>query len=107
MALLLPAVQAAREASRRSACANNLHQIALGIKLHEDAQKTLPTGGWGADWVGDPDAGFGLRQPGGWIYNTLPYVEQESIREIGKGLTTSGKRAALSQLLQTLVRPLN
>src|SRR5436190_20501114 len=78
IALLIPAVQAARESSRRATCANNLHQLAVAIKLHEETHHIFPTGGWGADWVGDPDAGFGPRQPGGWIDNILPYIEQKA-----------------------------
>lgn len=99
--LLLPAVQMAREASRRSACANNLKQLGLAAKLHLDAQGKFPTGGWGADWVGDPDGGFGVKQPGGWVYNVLPYIEQNALREIGRGAGTAEKRQALSGLLQT------
>ena len=47
VAISLPAVQMAREASRRSSCANNLRQQAVAVKLHEGAHKTFPTGGWG------------------------------------------------------------
>ena len=73
--LLLPAVQAAREAARRSQCVNNLKQLALGALNCESAHAALPSGGWGWDWVGDPDLGFGRNQPAGWVYNTLPFIE--------------------------------
>jgi prepilin-type processing-associated H-X9-DG protein len=83
IALLLPAVQAAREAARRTQCVNNLKQLALGAINHHDAHGHLPTGGWGYAWVGDPDRGVGHRQPGGWIFNVLPYVEQGPLHDLG------------------------
>ena len=78
--LLLPAVQAARESSRRSKCMANLRQIALACLMHETAQGSLPTGGWGGSWVGDPDRGFDDRQPGGWVFNILDYAEEPALR---------------------------
>src|SRR4029079_94283 len=45
VALLLPAVQTAREASRRTACANNIKQLALGMQMHHDTFLRLPSGG--------------------------------------------------------------
>jgi prepilin-type processing-associated H-X9-DG protein len=101
IALLLPAIESAREASRRTACVQNLHQISLAIRTHEEAQKIFPTGGWGADWVGDPDAGFSTKQPGGWVYNILPYIEESSLRKIGKGMPAAQKRAALVELVRS------
>lgn len=53
IALLLPAVQAAREAGRRSQCSNNLHQFALAMTTYDNARKTLPPGTKGAN-VNDP-----------------------------------------------------
>jgi len=85
IALLLPAVQAAREAARQTQCKNNLKQLALGCMLHEQAQGWLPSDGWMGIYIGDPDKGFGGDQPGGWMYNILPYVELGSLHDIGMG----------------------
>jgi prepilin-type N-terminal cleavage/methylation domain-containing protein/prepilin-type processing-associated H-X9-DG protein len=83
VALLLPAIQAAREAARRTQCINNLKQLALGSQNHHDTHGHFPTGGWGWEWVGDPDRGFGKEQPGGWAYNLLPFFEQQALHDLG------------------------
>ena len=94
IALLLPAVQAAREAARMTQCRNNLKQLALGCLNHESTYKRLPTDGWGYGWGGDADLGTDRRQPGGWIFNILPYVEQQPLHEMGAGLPQPQKYAA-------------
>lgn len=81
--LLLPAVQSAREAARQAQCANNLRQLSLASLGHLEAHGFFPTGGWGYAWGGDPDRGFGIEQPGGWSYQILPFIEQQSIWEMG------------------------
>src|SRR3954454_16603437 len=78
VALLLPAIQAAREAARRSQCTNNLKQLSLGALNHEATFKAFPSSGLGYGWVGDPNYGSGRTQPGGWIYNVLPFIEEQS-----------------------------
>ena len=82
ISLLLPAVQSAREAARRLQCSNNLKQLALAGLLHEQQHTYFPSGGWGHGWLGEGDRGTGLRQPGGWIYNVLPYIEQEALHRL-------------------------
>jgi prepilin-type processing-associated H-X9-DG protein len=101
VALLLPAVQMARESAHRNSCANNLKQLGTAVLLHEHAHGTLPTGGWGADWVGDPDAGFGPKQPGGWIFNILPFLEQGNLHDLGKGLKGAARTEAIAKVLAT------
>ena len=87
VALLLPAVQSAREAARRTQCKNQIKQMALGCILHVDTHGFFPSGGWDYDWTGDPDRGYGKNQPGGWPYSILTYVELQSLRDLGKGST--------------------
>ncbi|MCA9100051.1 MAG: DUF1559 domain-containing protein [Pirellulales bacterium] len=101
IALLLPAVQAAREAARRSQCINQLKQMGLGGINHHDTHKHFPTGGWGYDWVGDPDRGYGKGQPGGWIYNILPFVEQQTIHDLPSGMAAAAKKTATARMIET------
>jgi prepilin-type N-terminal cleavage/methylation domain-containing protein/prepilin-type processing-associated H-X9-DG protein len=84
VALLLPAVQAARESARRARCANNLKQLVLGCHNHEQTLGTLPRGG----------TEQGLPVPAGandesccgetgaywsWIARLLPFIEQDAL----------------------------
>jgi prepilin-type N-terminal cleavage/methylation domain-containing protein/prepilin-type processing-associated H-X9-DG protein len=101
VALLLPAIQAAREAARRAQCNNNLKQIGLAFQNHENAVRALPPGGWGWQWTGDPDSGTGERQPGGWGFGVLQYMEAGAIFRVGAGMTPAAKRQALTVQLST------
>src|SRR5689334_17782489 len=82
VALLLPAVQAAREAARRAECLNHLKQIGIGFLNHESSKKILPGAGWSPWWVGDPLWGAGRNQPGGWMYQILPYIEEQALYDL-------------------------
>lgn len=108
IALLLPAVQAAREAARKLQCTNNLKQVALGCLTHENVHGYFPSGGWGIFWTGDAEHGFGKKQPGGWVYSVLPYIEQEAIYGLGAGAATETQRqAANAQRIATPIAAFN
>ena len=66
VALLLPAVQAARESARRAQCLNNLHQWGLAMQLYHDAKLKLPLGSREAP-----------RQT--WVMHVWPYIEQNNL----------------------------
>ncbi len=76
VALLLPAVQAAREAARRMSCSNNLKQLGLALHNYHDTYKRFPiNAGEGTDkhaWQ------VGAHRKGTWLVKLLPYVEQEA-----------------------------
>jgi prepilin-type N-terminal cleavage/methylation domain-containing protein len=85
LSLLLPAVQKVREASLRTQCANNLHQIGLAMLAYHDNNSMFPRGGTNDVYpigstnplatVGDPNN----RQQWSWAYRILPFLEQEAL----------------------------
>jgi prepilin-type processing-associated H-X9-DG protein len=97
-------VQAAREAARKAQCCNNLKQLSLACLAHEQANGFLPSGGWGYCWVGDADRGFAKDQPGGWVYNVLPYIEQQSLHDLGMGHPTEAGTDVSARVAANLIR---
>jgi prepilin-type processing-associated H-X9-DG protein len=87
IALLLPAVQAVREAGRRAQCNNNLKQIALALADYDQALRTFPPGRMGCDgWNIDVCAGDqGWQRPGtsGFV-QILPFMEQQALYDLFK-----------------------
>lgn len=94
VALLLPAVQAAREAARRTECINHLKQMGVGCQNFHDVNKYFPTGGtvpWSTynrygDIKPDPTAAVETEQHSGgvgpgWAFQILPYMEQATLYE--------------------------
>lgn len=83
IALLLPAVQAAREAARRTQCLNNLKQIGLAVHLHSEQKRVLPPGytwRFGGGQVAPPGTLNGDEAT--WITYLLPYMEQTSLYDL-------------------------
>jgi prepilin-type N-terminal cleavage/methylation domain-containing protein len=97
VALLLPAIQAARESARRKECMNHLRQIGQAIHNYHDTKKLLPAGGM-CSWAGDENSGYYCGEqvlstpwyipgslpkvedlPVGWAFLILPYIEEENI----------------------------
>lgn len=98
--LLLPAVQFSRASARASQCQNNLRQIGLALTMHHNMHGHFPSNGWGSKWVGDPDGGVNKNQPGGWIYNSLSFVDQDVLRKMGRKLRPARKQTELTKLIQ-------
>jgi len=111
IALLLPAVQGARESARRVTCSNNLKQLGLAAQQHVEKHGIFPTGGWGWFWLGDPDRGFDKRQTGGWVYNLLPYIDQLPLYELPRDgdphQLTSHQKDATREMAQTPLALMN
>jgi prepilin-type N-terminal cleavage/methylation domain-containing protein len=104
IALLLPAVQSAREAARRSQCSNNLKQIGLGMHSYHDVYRRFPYGG--GQTVGTETDPWGTKPTETktqepelhmWAFQILPYIEQSALYDLGQ------VRANLTKLRRTPV----
>lgn len=77
MGLLIPAVQSARNAARRTQCKNNLRQIGIALHLFEGTHQVFPASGWTEAGPGNPDGKYV-----GWRPLTLAYMEQGNLQDI-------------------------
>lgn len=76
VALLLPAIQAAREAARRTQCSNQLRQQSIAMLNYHDSRKSYPLG---VEMAGGIGAGGGLKT---WALEILPYLEDATLRTL-------------------------
>lgn len=77
IALLMPAIQAAREAARRTECVNKLKNIALSMHNYHDAQKTFPPGAqMSSTSIGSAD------YFSGWTREIMPYIENKQLQDL-------------------------
>lgn len=81
VALLLPAIQAAREAARRTQCNNNLKNIGLGLQNYHDTYKTFPMGAshTGPKQTTTPPSTYAPSLGPSWQFGILPFMEQRNI----------------------------
>ena len=99
IALLLPAVQQAREAARRSQCRNNMKQLGLALHNYHDTHLAFPPGWIGvAGGVQDPEGESGV----GWGALILPYMDQSALFSefnfelpLDNGTAAAGNRSLL------------
>ncbi|MCA9239659.1 MAG: DUF1559 domain-containing protein [Planctomycetales bacterium] len=94
VALLLPAVQAAREAARRTQCVNNLKQIGLACHNYASTEGQFPTAGGAVNQFFDPEEATGPKygyENAGWMYQVLPYLEEQNKYELRQGDGTGSK----------------
>ena len=108
--LLLPSVQAARDASLRSACANNLKQIGIALTLYHDANLQYPSGYVASAPSGDPN--FATAPGWGWASFILPYIEQQTVYSQIQGaiqaqtpITDPSVAAAIQATIPTFLCP--
>jgi prepilin-type processing-associated H-X9-DG protein len=115
VALLLPAVQAAREAARRSQCVNNLRQLAVAMLNYESAYKGLPP--MARNWTNADVTAYYHGAPGtigtwyddhGWYLPVMPFMEESGVADLAnpdKCFSDPSNRAAREAFVPMLACP--
>jgi len=106
VALLLPAIQAAREAARRAACLNNMKNIGIAMHNHHDTRKAFPPGA-----IKDDCGGTGGNYFTGWTREIMPYAEDDTLKNLyvpknpttGAPIPVTSTDVATTKFRETLV----
>jgi type II secretory pathway pseudopilin PulG len=101
VALLLPAVQAAREAASRTQCANNLKQIGLAMHNHHDSLRRLP--GAGSDGPDKNCCSASTRVGWTWMFHLTPFIEQNNVHNLPE--TAAGNTEVAKSLIDAYYCP--
>jgi prepilin-type N-terminal cleavage/methylation domain-containing protein len=104
VALLLPAIQAARESARRMSCASNLRQIGLAMHNYHDQYQAFPIG------VSNDIPGAGNGSDGNWTWpaRILPFIEQAALyAQVNVGISNAPLPTAGTPQAQALLTPIN
>ncbi|MBM82639.1 MAG: prepilin-type cleavage/methylation domain-containing protein [Planctomycetaceae bacterium] len=109
IALLLPAVQQAREAGRRTQCKNNLKQMSLAMANHHDTFQFFPTGGhhwsWHATYTSDGSPHIAPQQRMGWGFQILPFIDQNQLWQGKEANPIDRSITAIRTALPTFICP--
>jgi prepilin-type N-terminal cleavage/methylation domain-containing protein len=107
VALLLPAIQAAREAARRTQCLSNLKQIGIALQNYHSAEQAFPAGMQFEEPKGNPPrAEVDTRFKRNWIIDILPHLEQQALYDafdlseyISEDINSTARGAEIATLL--------
>jgi len=108
VALLLPAVQMAREAARRTECSNKMKQLALALHNYESAHVSFPPSRLGNESVIYNNAAGGKSVYGSWTTMILPFIEQENLASsynFNQPWSSQANRAEISLPLESYLCP--
>ncbi len=110
VALLLPAVQAAREAARRMQCVNNIKQLALACLNVESTEGAFPTAGGSVSEFEDADSQLGPQhgyEYASWMFQLLPFIEEQTLHDLRDNNTAGNNAFTDTALAETAVSAFN
>lgn len=103
VSLTIPAVSSAREASRRTGCANNLRQIGLALRLHHEHHGRFPVGA--IEWRGRGDQS---KRQLAWSIYVLPFLEQQAVYDrldLQQAFDSPANATAAAQIIPVFICP--